>query len=51
MCGTLLPFSGKIVTDDKSKAPEKAIEVKKALSEVKTVPNEAAKTNGNESKA
>eukprot|EP00063_Salmo_salar_P018015 XP_013992850.1 PREDICTED: neural cell adhesion molecule 1-like isoform X12 [Salmo salar] len=42
---------GKIVTDDKSKAPEKAIEVKKALSEVKTVPNEAAKTNGNESKA
>ncbi|XP_029546682.1 neural cell adhesion molecule 1a isoform X9 [Salmo trutta] len=42
---------GKIVTDDKSKAPEKATEVKKALSEVKTVPNEAAKTNGNESKA
>ncbi|KAM9540420.1 neural cell adhesion molecule 1-like isoform 15-T15 [Salvelinus alpinus] len=42
---------GKIVTDDKSKAPETATEVKKALSDVKTVPNEAAKTNGNESKA
>ncbi|KAL0994518.1 hypothetical protein UPYG_G00123300 [Umbra pygmaea] len=40
---------GKIVTDDKSKATE--TEVKKALSEVKTVPNEAAQTNGNESKA
>uniref|UniRef100_A0A8C7L661 Neural cell adhesion molecule 1 n=1 Tax=Oncorhynchus kisutch TaxID=8019 RepID=A0A8C7L661_ONCKI len=42
---------GKIMTGDKSKAPETATEVKKALSEVKTVPNEAAKTNGNESKA
>ncbi|XP_045078519.1 neural cell adhesion molecule 1-like isoform X12 [Coregonus clupeaformis] len=42
---------GKIVTDDKSKVPETVTEVKKTLSEVKTVPNEAAKTNGNESKA
>nr|ALR85659.1 neural cell adhesion molecule 1 isoform 140b [Oncorhynchus mykiss] len=42
---------GKIMTGDKSKAPETATEAKKALSEVKTVLNEAAKTNGNESKA
>ncbi|KAJ7996953.1 hypothetical protein DPEC_G00223870 [Dallia pectoralis] len=40
---------GKIVTDDKSKATE--TDVKKDASEVKTVPNEAAQTNGNESKA
>lgn len=41
---------GKILTDDKSKT-ETETEVKKAPSEVKTVPNEAAQTNGNESKA
>ncbi|CAM4668492.1 unnamed protein product [Leuciscus chuanchicus] len=40
---------GKIVVDDKSKAPE--TEVKKTPAEVKTVPNEAPQTNGNESKA
>uniref|UniRef100_A0A3P9A439 Neural cell adhesion molecule 1 n=1 Tax=Esox lucius TaxID=8010 RepID=A0A3P9A439_ESOLU len=40
---------GKVVTDDTSKAME--TDVKKAVSEVKTVPNEAAQTNGNESKA
>uniref|UniRef100_A0A3P8YDY9 Neural cell adhesion molecule 1a n=1 Tax=Esox lucius TaxID=8010 RepID=A0A3P8YDY9_ESOLU len=38
-----------VVTDDTSKAME--TDVKKAVSEVKTVPNEAAQTNGNESKA
>uniref|UniRef100_A0A4W5LWA5 Neural cell adhesion molecule 1a n=1 Tax=Hucho hucho TaxID=62062 RepID=A0A4W5LWA5_9TELE len=43
--------SGKIMIDDKSKAPEMETEVKKAPTEVKTVPNEAAQTNGNESKA
>ncbi|XP_041749778.1 neural cell adhesion molecule 1 isoform X24 [Coregonus clupeaformis] len=42
---------GKIVTDDKSKAPAMETEVKKAPTEVKTVPNEAVQTNGNESKA
>uniref|UniRef100_A0A4W5LWJ3 Neural cell adhesion molecule 1a n=1 Tax=Hucho hucho TaxID=62062 RepID=A0A4W5LWJ3_9TELE len=42
---------GKIMIDDKSKAPEMETEVKKAPTEVKTVPNEAAQTNGNESKA
>uniref|UniRef100_A0A8C1YMB2 Neural cell adhesion molecule 1a n=1 Tax=Cyprinus carpio TaxID=7962 RepID=A0A8C1YMB2_CYPCA len=41
--------SGKIVVDDKSKAPE--TEVNKTPAEVKTVPNEAPQTNGNESKA
>ncbi|XP_046898895.1 neural cell adhesion molecule 1a isoform X8 [Hypomesus transpacificus] len=41
---------GKILTDDKSK-PETETEVKKAPSEVKTVPTEAVKLNGNESKA
>ncbi|KAM6969923.1 neural cell adhesion molecule 1a isoform 2-T2 [Aplochiton taeniatus] len=41
---------GKIVTDDKSKG-EVETEVKKALTDVKTVPNEAPQTNGNESKA
>ncbi|XP_017348477.1 neural cell adhesion molecule 1a isoform X9 [Ictalurus punctatus] len=40
---------GKIVKDGKSKAPE--TEVKKPSAEVKTVPNEAPQTNGNESKA
>uniref|UniRef100_A0A8C1JRG9 Neural cell adhesion molecule 1a n=1 Tax=Cyprinus carpio TaxID=7962 RepID=A0A8C1JRG9_CYPCA len=40
---------GKIVVDDKSKAPE--TEVNKTPAEVKTVPNEAPQTNGNESKA
>ncbi|KAK7131094.1 hypothetical protein R3I94_016284 [Phoxinus phoxinus] len=40
---------GKIIVDDKSKAPE--TEVKKTPAEVKTVPNEAPQTNGNESKA
>lgn len=40
---------GKIVEDGKSKAP--GAEVKKPSAEVKTVPNEAAQTNGNESKA
>lgn len=43
--------SGKIMTEDKSKAPEMETEVKKAQTEVKTIPNEAAQTNGNESKA
>uniref|UniRef100_A0A8C7J2D1 Neural cell adhesion molecule 1 n=1 Tax=Oncorhynchus kisutch TaxID=8019 RepID=A0A8C7J2D1_ONCKI len=43
--------SGKIMTEDKSIAPEMETEVKKAPTEVKTVPNEAAQTNGNESKA
>ncbi|KPP79836.1 hypothetical protein Z043_100556, partial [Scleropages formosus] len=38
-----------VVADDKSKPEE--TEVKKTPSEVKTVPNEAAQTNGNESKA
>ncbi|XP_045573191.1 neural cell adhesion molecule 1 isoform X13 [Salmo salar] len=42
---------GKIMTEDKSKAPEMETEVKKAQTEVKTIPNEAAQTNGNESKA
>ncbi|XP_052385771.1 neural cell adhesion molecule 1-like isoform X11 [Oncorhynchus keta] len=42
---------GKIMTEDKSLAPEMETEVKKAPTEVKTVPNEAAQTNGNESKA
>ncbi|XP_062309877.1 neural cell adhesion molecule 1a isoform X12 [Osmerus eperlanus] len=41
---------GKILTEDKSK-PETETEVKKAPSEVKTVPTEAAQLNGNESKA
>lgn len=41
--------SGKIVEDGKSRAPE--TEVKKPSAEVKTVPNEAPQTNGNESKA
>lgn len=41
--------SGKIVEDGKSKAPE--MDVKKPPAEVKTVPNEAPQTNGNESKA
>ncbi|XP_073680955.1 neural cell adhesion molecule 1a isoform X3 [Garra rufa] len=40
---------GKIIVDDKSKAPE--TEVNKTPAEVKTVPNEAPQTNGNESKA
>lgn len=40
---------GKIIVDDKSKAPE--TEVKKPPAEVKTVPNEAPQANGNESKA
>ncbi|XP_016428570.1 neural cell adhesion molecule 1-like isoform X8 [Sinocyclocheilus rhinocerous] len=40
---------GKIVVDDKSKAPE--TEVNNTPAEVKTVPNEAPQTNGNESKA
>ncbi|XP_048022403.1 neural cell adhesion molecule 1a isoform X22 [Megalobrama amblycephala] len=40
---------GKTIVDDKSKAPE--TEVKKTPAEVKTVPNEAPQTNGNESKA
>ncbi|XP_052393385.1 neural cell adhesion molecule 1 isoform X2 [Carassius gibelio] len=40
---------GKIVVDDKSKTPD--MEVKKNPAEVKTVPNEAPQTNGNESKA
>ncbi|XP_059382355.1 neural cell adhesion molecule 1-like isoform X9 [Carassius carassius] len=40
---------GKIVVDDKSKAPE--TEVNKTPAEVKTVPNEAPQANGNESKA
>ncbi|XP_046723246.1 neural cell adhesion molecule 1a isoform X12 [Silurus meridionalis] len=40
---------GKIVEDMKSKAPE--TEVKKPSAEVKTIPNEAPQTNGNESKA
>ncbi|KAM9450345.1 neural cell adhesion molecule 1a isoform 2-T2 [Clarias gariepinus] len=40
---------GKIVEDGKSKAPE--MDVKKPPAEVKTVPNEAPQTNGNESKA
>ncbi|XP_058613483.1 neural cell adhesion molecule 1a isoform X7 [Onychostoma macrolepis] len=40
---------GKIVVDDKSKVPE--TEVNKTPAEVKTVPNEAPQTNGNESKA
>ncbi|XP_047661567.1 neural cell adhesion molecule 1a isoform X9 [Tachysurus fulvidraco] len=40
---------GKIVEDGKSKAPE--TNVKKPSAEVKTVPNEAPQTNGNESKA
>nr|XP_046181400.1 neural cell adhesion molecule 1-like isoform X20 [Oncorhynchus gorbuscha] len=42
---------GKIMTEDKSLAPEMETEVKKAPTEVKTIPNEAAQTNGNESKA
>ncbi|XP_029556030.1 neural cell adhesion molecule 1 isoform X14 [Salmo trutta] len=42
---------GKIMTEDKSKAPEMETEVQKAQTEVKTIPNEAAQTNGNESKA
>ncbi|KAK2872710.1 hypothetical protein Q8A67_022607 [Cirrhinus molitorella] len=40
---------GKIIVDDKSKAPE--TEVNKTPAEVKTVPNEAPQSNGNESKA
>ncbi|KAG1940667.1 neural cell adhesion molecule, partial [Pimephales promelas] len=40
---------GKLIVDDKSKVPE--TEVKKTPAEVKTVPNEAPQTNGNESKA
>uniref|UniRef100_A0A673JR06 Neural cell adhesion molecule 1-like n=1 Tax=Sinocyclocheilus rhinocerous TaxID=307959 RepID=A0A673JR06_9TELE len=40
---------GKIVVDDKSKAPD--MEVKKNPVEVKTVPNEAPQMNSNESKA
>ncbi|XP_049322460.1 neural cell adhesion molecule 1a isoform X10 [Astyanax mexicanus] len=40
---------GKIIADDKSKSEE--TEVKKPPAEVKTVPNEAPQTNGNESKA
>uniref|UniRef100_A0A671RYZ4 Neural cell adhesion molecule 1-like n=2 Tax=Sinocyclocheilus anshuiensis TaxID=1608454 RepID=A0A671RYZ4_9TELE len=40
---------GKIIVDDKSKAPE--TEVNNTPAEVKTVPNEAPQTNGNESKA
>ncbi|XP_051732797.1 neural cell adhesion molecule 1a isoform X6 [Ctenopharyngodon idella] len=40
---------GKTIVDDKSKAPE--TDVKKTPAEVKTVPNEAPQTNGNESKA
>ncbi|KAK3524331.1 hypothetical protein QTP70_028054 [Hemibagrus guttatus] len=40
---------GKIAEDGKSKAPE--TDVKKPSAEVKTVPNEAPQTNGNESKA
>ncbi|XP_058271001.1 neural cell adhesion molecule 1a isoform X2 [Hemibagrus wyckioides] len=40
---------GKIVEDGKSKAPE--TDVKKPSAELKTVPNEAPQTNGNESKA
>ncbi|XP_016361645.1 neural cell adhesion molecule 1-like isoform X4 [Sinocyclocheilus anshuiensis] len=40
---------GKIVVDDKSKAPD--MEVKKNPAEVKTVPNEAPQMNSNESKA
>ena len=50
MCVVFSPSSGKILTDDKSK-PETETEVKKAPSEVKTVPTEAVKLNGNESKA
>lgn len=41
--------SGKITVDEKSKAVE--TEVKKNPTELKTVPNEAPQTNGNESKA
>ncbi|XP_017575329.1 neural cell adhesion molecule 1a isoform X3 [Pygocentrus nattereri] len=40
---------GKIVADEKSKSED--TEVKKLPAEVKTVPNEAPQTNGNESKA
>ncbi|XP_036444757.1 neural cell adhesion molecule 1a isoform X4 [Colossoma macropomum] len=40
---------GKIVADEKSKSED--TEVKKPPAEVKTVPNEAPQTNGNESKA
>ncbi|XP_050948263.1 neural cell adhesion molecule 1a isoform X7 [Labeo rohita] len=40
---------GKIIVDDKSKALE--TEANKTPAEVKTVPNEAPQTNGNESKA
>ncbi|TSQ12694.1 Neural cell adhesion molecule 1 [Bagarius yarrelli] len=40
---------GKIVEDGKSKAPE--TDAMKPSAEVKTVPNEAPQTNGNESKA
>ncbi|XP_066502218.1 neural cell adhesion molecule 1a isoform X1 [Hoplias malabaricus] len=40
---------GKIIADEKSKSEE--TEVKKPPAEVKTVPNEAPQTNGNESKA
>ncbi|XP_057215848.1 neural cell adhesion molecule 1a isoform X3 [Triplophysa rosa] len=40
---------GKIAVDEKSKAME--TEVKKNPTELKTVPNEASQTNGNESKA
>lgn len=40
--------SGKAVKDDKTKGEA---EVKNATAEVKTVPNEAPQTNGNESKA
>uniref|UniRef100_A0A8C1INV8 Neural cell adhesion molecule 1a n=1 Tax=Cyprinus carpio TaxID=7962 RepID=A0A8C1INV8_CYPCA len=40
---------GKLVVDDKSKTSD--MEVKKNPAEVKTVPNEAPQTNGNESKA
>lgn len=42
------PHSGKTVKDDNTKAETEA---NNATTEVKTVPNEAPQTNGNESKA
>lgn len=44
----MCPHSGKTVKDDSTKGET---EVKNATTEVKTVPNEAPQTNGNESKA
>lgn len=44
----MCPHSGKTVKDDITKGET---EVKNATTEVKTVPNEAPQTNGNESKA